>query len=96
MRKTRFETGRTAVKILAILSVCTCFASLMAGEGTALQFWLAVVTLLLFVSIFAVLLTFCRCPYCGKAIYFGVWQKTVCPHCSRNLNSGKKVKGNKR
>jgi membrane-associated phospholipid phosphatase len=45
MKKSKFESGRQAAKILALLSVGTCLASLMAGEGTPLQGALAVLTL---------------------------------------------------
>ena len=93
MKKSSFETGRSIVKILAILSVTTCVGSLMAGDGTPMQAVLAIATLALFASIFGVLFTLCRCPHCGKGIYFGVWTKTVCPHCKRNLSTGAKTKG---
>ena len=95
MRKNKFEAGRRAVKILAVLAVCSCVASLMAGDATVLQGALAIVTLLIFAAIFVVIGVYCRCPHCGRAIYLGLWQKTVCPHCRRHLSSGKKVRGSR-
>ena len=35
---------------------------------------------------------YCRCPYCGKQIFFGVSKATSCPRCRRNFVTGKKVK----
>ncbi len=95
MKKSKFESGRQAAKILALLSVGTCLASLMAGEGTPLQLALAVLTLVLFVSIFTVAAVRCRCPHCGKMVIFGLWNATTCPRCKRSLTTGNKIKGKK-
>ena len=96
MRKNAFESGRQSAKILAILSAVGCVASLMAGSGTVLQAALMLLTLGLFIAMYAVIFARCRCPHCGKVIVLGVWSRTVGPRCSRSLISGKKVKGNKR
>ena len=94
MKKSKFESGRQAAKILALLSVGTCVASLMA-EAEAVKLALAILTMALFVAIFAVAALRCRCPHCGKTVIFGLWNATTCPRCKRSLTTGNKVKGKK-
>ena len=95
MKKSNFESGRQAAKILALLSAGACVAALMAGEGTPLQLALAVLTMVLFVSMFAVIALRCRCPHCGKTVFAGLWNATICPRCMRSLATGNKVKRKK-
>ena len=91
-----FESGRKAAKILAILSAVGCVAMLMTGDNPPLQGALVLLTLLLFVTMYLVIVLRCRCPHCRKVIFLGVWNAKVCPSCRRSLSSGNKVKGNKR
>ena len=95
MKKSKFESGRQAVKILAILAAVSCVASLMAGDGTPLQGALLVLSMALFVSMFIVSALRCRCPHCGKTVLFGLWNATTCPRCKRSLTTGNKIKGKK-
>ena len=95
MKKSRFESGRQAAKILAILAAVSCVTSLLVGDGTPLQGALLVLTLTLFVSMFAVIALRCRCPHCGKTVIAGLWNATTCPRCRRSLTTGNKIKRKK-
>ena len=96
MNKNAFESGRKAAKILAILSAVGCVAMLLADDNPPLQGALVLLTMLLFVSMFLVIVLRCRCPHCGKVILLGLWNAKVCSSCRRSLSSGNKVKGKKR
>ena len=96
MNRNDFESGRKAAKILAILSAVGCVAMLLAGDNPPLQGALILLTMLLFVSMFLVIVLRCRCPHCGKVILLGLWNAKVCSSCRRSLSSGNKVKGKKR
>ena len=94
MNRNSFQTGQRAAKILAVLAIVACVAAQIAPNPMT-QIVLGIVTLLLFVSIFAVVIALCRCPSCGKVVAFGVWSATTCPRCKRSLITGNKIKGKK-
>ena len=95
MKKSKFESGRQAAKILAIMAAVSCVTSLLVGDGTPLQGALLVLTLTLFVCMFTVIGLRCRCPHCGKTVFAGLWNATTCPRCRRSLTTGNKIKGKK-
>ena len=49
-------------------------------------------TVILFVVMVYIICTECRCPHCGKIIFFGALAATYCPRCKRSLMTGKKQK----
>lgn len=85
----------TAVKLtrgLAIASAVLCVGGLMfTGNLAALRAVLTAAALLCLVSGLIVTLTFCKCPSCGKHIFFGAAKVVYCPNCRRSLETGKKV-----
>ena len=89
-----------ATRIVMALIVCACVLSIAGAmftvEGDPVQVTIVIAALLLIAAaaVFAVL--FCRCPNCGKLILIGMVKTRVCPSCHRNINTGAKVKGNKR
>ena len=50
------------------------------------------ITVILFVVMVYIICTECRCPHCGKIIFFGALAATYCPRCKRSLMTGKKQK----
>lgn len=93
-----FDKAKNAVKLLLVACVLFCVGSIAtAGKGNAPVIF-TLVSIACFVLSFVVVSLFCKCPYCGKRIYLGLFKVTHCPHCRRNLVTGarKKGKGGKR
>ncbi|MGI5976360.1 MAG: hypothetical protein ACOX68_01500 [Candidatus Limivicinus sp.] len=89
-----FMQGQALVKKLVIGVVVCCVLSFLSlgGAGGAVQGLLIGATVVLFIMTIYALVKYCRCPYCGKHIYLGVLVAKSCPHCNRNLATGKKMK----
>ena len=77
----------TAAAVVLIVS-----AFLLKNQGSIIQSVLLIAAAAAMVSAVVVIYKFCRCPYCGKHIFFGVMNVKVCPACRRNLSNGKKTK----
>ncbi len=91
------ERGRTLVKYLMAFAVILGLAGLLlTPAGSVAQFVLVMLSAGMLVAMIVAIWKTCRCPYCGKHIFFGALVVTVCPSCHRNLSSGKKVKKSKR
>ena len=89
----KFEDGKKYSKGMLILAIGLLVAALLFGRDMGQ--WYAVSVLaaaVLFVCSIVVCVTFCRCPYCGRCIFFGVYTRSDCPHCHKDLHSGKKIK----
>ena len=87
----KFETAKKTVMILMFLSVGACVVGLLVGSENAGIYLLAAIFLMT-LSMGALLL-WCRCPWCGKAIFKNLYSVKVCPGCRRELTTGKKKKG---
>ena len=88
-----FVQSRELAKKLAIATAIFAVASFISiGADSSLQFSFLVLTLVLCALTIYVILRYCRCPHCGKRIYFGVLNARTCPACRRDLVSGKKTK----
>ena len=87
-----FVYGRGLVKKLLIGAVVCCVLSFIVQKQPTLQFALMALTLFIFVTTIVCLIKYCRCPHCGKIIFFGVLAVTQCPRCKRSLVTGKKMK----
>ena len=59
-------------------------------ESGSMAIWAVVV--LLFTM--AVVLKWSRCPWCGELIIKKLFTIKECPHCGRDIETGKKKKGN--
>ena len=84
----KFDRARNSVKLL--LALCVMFGAvgvISDGNGTV------VLSLVCFVMAFVVIFLFCKCPYCGKVIYLGLFKATHCPKCRRSFETGAKKKG---
>ena len=60
-----------------------------AQESGSMAIWAVVV--LLFTM--AVVLKWSRCPWCGELIIKKLFTIKECPHCGRDIETGKKKKG---
>jgi len=88
-----FEYGRKIVKYLLIASLLAAGASLFFfKDNVSAQYTLMGLTLVMFLGIFYFMARYCKCPRCGRTIILGVLAVTSCPHCHRNLETGRKTK----
>ena len=93
--KKRFglETARTIVKCLMAFAGLVCVAALIVGDDlphfgvTALMIAAACIVLCMLVMAVGM-----RCPFCGRVIVVNCLGAKTCPHCRRNLVTGKKEK----
>ena len=90
----KFDRARNLVKFL--LALCVMFGVvgvITNGNGTVLPMYSAVLSLACFVLSFVVIFLFCKCPYCGKVVYLGLFKATHCPTCRRSFETGATKKG---
>ena len=92
-----FETGRTRLKYILIFELIVTVCTLFIPETvTGPRAVLSVLVILGFIAAIYTLVKDCRCPYCNRVIFMGVLNVRECPHCRRNLITGKKMKKSKR
>lgn len=77
-----------------LLSIVLCLIGLFGmepstPEASSMAVWAVVV--LLFTM--AIVLKWSRCPWCGELIIKKLFTIKECPHCGRDLETGKKKKG---
>ncbi len=89
-----FAYGRDLVKKLLIGSVAACVFTLFTQGAIQLAFM--GLTVACVVGAIYILVKYCRCPHCGKVIFFGMLAIRQCPRCKRNLFTGQKMKKSKK
>ena len=90
-----FSQGKDLVKKLMVAAIISCVMGVVCEQmGNRLSYAFLVLSIVIFVAVVYVIAKFCRCPHCGKRIFFGVLKVTTCPSCRRNLYTGKKSKKN--
>jgi len=89
----KFSTASNFAKTLIICSMVMCILGLFLTDESYLMFreGLTIGAFLCLLIALFVILTYCKCPYCGKRIFFGATKVVYCPNCRRNLETGKKV-----
>ena len=91
------ESGRQKAKYLLWAAVLLALVTIFfTRAGTAANTVLFILTMAAIAASLIVVYKDCRCPYCGRHIFMGVFRITVCPACHRNLYSGKFVKKHER
>lgn len=80
----------TSAMVIAVISL---FALRNEPE---LQNIATIIAVILFIIGFYIIKTKCKCPYCGYDSIKKAFNRTVCPNCGRNLETGKKQKKVKR
>lgn len=88
----KFRTATAVSKVCLGMSISLCLIGLLfRGEMQYLQFYCSLAALIFLLGGFAVVIAFCKCPNCGKRIFFGANKVVYCPSCRRNIETGKKV-----
>ncbi|NCB50941.1 MAG: hypothetical protein EOM54_03520 [Clostridia bacterium] len=89
-----FNTAKKIVAFLVGISFVICIGGLVVFEKDSIQSqYCAIAALAALLAAVAVVLKWGRCPWCGHLIIRGLFSKTVCPYCKRDLETGKKKKG---
>ena len=87
------KTVGKAIYTMLILIVVISVVSMFSPDGsTARVMGVFLCTALLIVCI-VLWVAFGRCPYCHRMIAVNLRGIEVCPHCRRNIETGKKKKG---
>lgn len=89
-----FSYGREMVKRFIIGSAAAC--ALMLFTQGYMQLAFMGLTIASFIGAIIMIVKYCRCPHCGKVIFFGMLAIRQCPRCRRNLFTGQKMKKSKR
>lgn len=90
----KFSKARDLAKTLMVFCVIMCVVSIVSGRiNASFAAVSSIISLICFVVSIAVVALYCKCPYCGKHIYLGLFKIEYCPKCRRNLETGIKKKG---
>lgn len=90
----KFDRARNLVKFLLALCLALGLAGIITSDkGMALSVYFMLASMICFVLSFVVIVLFCKCPYCGKVVYLGLFKATHCPKCRRSFETGVKKKG---
>jgi hypothetical protein len=93
----RYEAARARLRTVVIASAVACVGSVLTPQSyLSLKLFFTMATVLLFVTVIVITVRECRCPHCGKIIFFGALSATHCPRCRKSLSSGKKQKKSRR
>ncbi len=90
----KFDRAKNLVKLLLAFCVVLCVIGIVTAEtGSMTPVYASIASFVCFVLSFVVVAVYCKCPYCGKRVYLGLFKATHCPHCRRNFETGVKKKG---
>lgn len=90
----KFDNAKKLVGALIALSMAACIGGLVFYEqGSREMEYCALAGFILLASAVGAALKWGRCPWCGKRLMLGMYSRTVCPACRRDLATGKKKKG---
>ena len=86
------QNAKKVVMTLLVVAIAVCVLSLITfqNDTTGMQICIAA-ALILFVAAIMVCGKFCRCPHCGKRLFYKLFRIHACPQCGRDFDSGKKV-----
>ena len=56
------------------------------AEGSTAYLFAEIVTAALFIAGILVVIIWCRCPFCGRHLFYKMFQLKVCPQCKRRLD----------
>ena len=90
----KLNTVKRIVGLLVGISIVVCVGGLIIFEKDSIQSqYCAIAGFASMLAAIAIILKWGRCPWCGHLIMRGLYTKSVCPNCRRDLESGKKKKG---
>ncbi len=88
-----YELAKGRLRSIMIGAACACAGSVLTPQSyLPLKMFFTIATIILFVFTVYTIVHDCRCPHCGKIIFFGALNATHCPRCRRSLTTGKKQK----
>lgn len=90
----KLKTVKTIVAVGMALAVILCLVGIFgmdpaSPQAGSMSIWAVVVVLFTM----AVMLKWSRCPWCGGLLIKKLFSIKECPHCGRDLETGKKKKG---
>lgn len=92
-----FEKARSILKVFMAMAAALCILGLILNSSSETAALYATVGAIICMAVgLFVLLTFGKCPYCGRRIFRNCLVVKSCPHCHRDLVSGLKTKGKKK
>ena len=92
-----YEAARGRLKTVMFASIVACAGSLLTPQAyLQMKMFFTIATVILFGTLVFIIVRDCRCPHCGKIIFFGALSATHCPRCKRSLTTGKKQKKSKK
>lgn len=83
------KLAKTLVQFAMIFAVVSLFTP---EDMMYLQMPVIVVAVCLLAFSYYILKKYCKCPYCGYDSIKKAFNRTVCPNCGRNIETGKKEK----
>ncbi len=93
----KFDKARNLVMFMLVMCIAACVGSVIANDfDVALANMFGLMSGLFFILAAAVIVVFCKCPHCGKRVFFGMLKYKTCPNCKHDLVTGEKTKGKKR
>ena len=95
MKKRDIEYGKKIIKVMLLLAFFCAAAALIYSSNTAFSLTAEIFAAVLAAGAIIAVFIYCRCPRCGKVIFFGFFKVTVFPKCKCDLRTGKKVKKSK-
>ena len=90
----KLETVRKLVMGGFTICVFTSLIGIFAGSGNAeLANYMLTASVIVLLFTIAIIMKWARCPWCGGSLLKRFFKLKVCPHCHRDLVTGKKKKG---
>lgn len=86
------ETAKNLLRTVIALCLVSCIIGILT-TGTTISGYVTIFSFAMLALFIYIYYFCCKCPYCGKRIGTGILRATHCPHCRRDLTSGKRKKG---
>ena len=89
-----FKTVKKVAIAGLVLSLAMCFIGVFGMDPSSQQAGsMAIWAIVVLMFTMAVVLKWSRCPWCGELIIKKLFSIKECPHCGRDLETGRKKKG---
>ena len=90
----KFQTAKRMVLAGFSISIGAAMFGIFFGAGNEqLKSYALTIAIVSLLFTMAVIMKWARCPWCGGSLLRGFFKNKVCPHCKRDLTTGKKKKG---
>ena len=90
----KLETVRKLVTAGFTICIFASLIGIFAGAGNPeLSNYMLIAAVIVLLFTLAIIMKWAHCPWCGGSLLRGFFKNQVCPHCHRDLQSGKKKKG---